>query len=328
MTDQVVTDRPGGVCTSCNTRLRLIPRDAAEYHSECPECGASLVIRFRADGSASVSLFDTSAASSLPRKPAPSRSPHWWVENSRNIAATITVAGAIALAIMLMSSASESQQDSTSFDNAGAAPVQNNKRQPDKPTDREVQRKTSKSETSLPGSQTVSTPTVPALPVLTGNEQLSSGSATKDEARSRPDITVADLSELPVQLSLPSDSKASIATIGGTIDDSSLPNTIVAAATTAGSRPEKMSVSERLEISIRSFRQTKSVPLSDVIQTVEQMCRVQVDTSAASLEQLNNQLSLSLENTTPALILTEAGRKSGLRVIVDKDSVRMISNQD
>ena len=92
--------------------------------------------------------------------------------------------------------------------------------------------------------------------------------------------------------------------------------------------PEQKSVRERLGFSIKSFRQTKPVPLHDLIMTVEQMCRVNVDVTAASEKSLSTAITLSLVDTTPADILADAGRKTGLRVIVDESSIRMIPEGD
>ena len=89
--------------------------------------------------------------------------------------------------------------------------------------------------------------------------------------------------------------------------------------------PPPMNIRQRLEISIIRFRQPDPVPLREVIRTVEQMCRVRVDVSAVPVEQLDSPITLSLTETTPAAILTEAGRKSGLRVIVDENSTRLVS---
>ena len=89
-----------------------------------------------------------------------------------------------------------------------------------------------------------------------------------------------------------------------------------------------MTLPQRLGISISSFRLTKPVPLREIIQTVEQMCRVQVDVSAASSQQLAQEVTVSLKDTTPAGILAEAGRKCGLAVIVGDDSVRMAARQN
>jgi len=92
--------------------------------------------------------------------------------------------------------------------------------------------------------------------------------------------------------------------------------------------PEQKSVRERLGFSIKSFRQTKPVPLHDLIRTLEQMCRVDVDVTAASANLLSTEVTLSLVDTTPADILSEAGRKAGLRAIVDESSIRMIPEED
>ena len=89
-----------------------------------------------------------------------------------------------------------------------------------------------------------------------------------------------------------------------------------------------MTVHERLEISISRFRQANPVPLRELIRTVEQLCRVRVDVSAASDELLETPVTLSLTKTTPSAILTEAGRKSGLRAIVDDDSVRLVPTEE
>lgn len=92
--------------------------------------------------------------------------------------------------------------------------------------------------------------------------------------------------------------------------------------------PKLMSVRERLGFSIQSFRQTNPVPLRDLIRTVERMCRVRVDVSGVSPASLSAEITLSFTDTTPADILSEAGRRTGLRVIVDESSVRMIPAEE
>jgi hypothetical protein len=164
-----------------------------------------------------------------------------------------------------------------------------------------------------------------------------------------PEQTVPRLTELPVDLATSSRSDLKPKRPGGSVQQiagtEETTNPDSQGAATIDVRPhgddisevgspeppaqpvaKPMNVRSRLDISIRSFRQTKPVPLRDVIRTIETMCRVRVDVSAVPPKLLAAEVTVSLRETTPLRILTEVGREHGLRAIVAENSVQLISN--
>lgn len=338
-------------CPSCRTRLRVALQAGTQTEFVCPECGTELVARSTGKRTLEISAVQKRAALSQPP-----RSASWrWLLISGNIRTTavvITVSCGMFLAIILTPPVGEpclrpgrdardpaASVDTATVDNSG------NSNQP---------------AGGATGSEFEATRARSVVPKRdTGSfsrrhtEAGSENAATSPVDAIRPDSELASTisNEPPIALTLPplGDEKparptGSVQLVAGkeetgrsdppgqplgdektaTADEVKVVTPNLADEKTA----EPMNVQARLEISIRSFRQTKPVPLRELIRTVEQMCRVRVDVSAAADEQLETPVTLSLTKTTPSAILAEAGRKSGLRAIVDEDSVRLVSTDE
>jgi len=338
-------------CPSCRTRLRVSLKAKSETKFDCPECGAALVARSTGNGDVEISAIGNGPALSQPRQSASWR----WLLISGNIRTTAVVYAVscgMFLAIILMPPVGEPclRPGRDAAEQANIADT----------TSVEDSDNSNQSAGRTPGSERDATA---AMPVASNHETNSSsrrhteaGSENKANSPANaapPDSELAStiLTEPPIALTLPSlgdeiptRPAGSVQLITGNeetdrSDPPGHPDGNGATAKAADSKvathnptdkkaTKPMNVRQRLEISILSFRQTKPVPLRELIRTVEQMCRVRVDVSAASNKQLETPVTLSLTKTTPATILAEAGRKSGLRAIVDEDSVRLVPTDE
>ena len=285
-------------CPSCRTRLRISLQANAETEFSCPECGAALAARSIANEEVEFSPVENTTTVN---RSSPLPSSHSWrkiIGNSRIIAAVITASVGMLLTIFLTPSVSE--------------PV---RRQPD---DQSV----NSEDSVINNHRTADLAPAESFSEVPGTFEGTSEVATSDAAPQREAAT-AQLSEGPIQ---PDPSPQSGVPEIGSPDDISRPQAPLQAQSDK-TVTQQMNFRQRLQISILRFRQSDPVTLREVIRIVEQMCQVRVNVSAASVEQLDSPVALSLSKTTPAAILTEAGRKSGLRVIVDENSVRMVPTE-
>lgn len=286
-------------CPSCRTRLRISLQANAESEFSCPECGAALAARSVANGDVEYSPVEN--ATTVDRSLAQPTFQSWRkiFGNSRIIATVVTASVGTVLALFMTQSASEPDihQLNDQRENSADSVINNS------------------------GTAAL-TPTESFIEVPTTFEGKSEV-ATSDAVPQREAAT-AQLTEDPIQPDPPRQS--GVPEIGSP-DDISRPEAPLLAQSDK-TVTQQMNVRQRLGISILRFRQSDPVPLREVIRTIEQMCEVQVVVATASAEQLESLVALSLTETTPAAILTEAGRKSGLRVIVDENSVRMVSTDD
>jgi predicted RNA-binding Zn-ribbon protein involved in translation (DUF1610 family) len=308
-------------CPSCSTRLRISLETADKSQFECPECGVALVAHQQSDGTIQIAEFSailsevSSHGVDFPRSVRVTfpRSVSELPGGSRTVAAAVTLIVGILLLTFLLPGGTDSKHVGPDPD-AAAADHHNNDVDP---SDAESSALAANSADSLPTETHDAKPPplieapvdashaaviADSLPVPGGNDvNVASGTAAAENHQSKITNAVGEQAKEPDAAEI----------------------TKPASAAQPAAKP--MSVRERLDISIRSFRQTKPIPLRDVIRIVERMCRVRVDISATSPEQLDKQITVSLQQTTPADILAEAGRNSGLRVIVEGASVRMIS---
>lgn len=347
MTNQGVASVPSSVCPSCNTRLRLPQLEAEESQFDCPECQTSLAIRRDGDGNTAVSIFEPPAAEEPSESLAGSRPAILRDARSRLIAAAVSTAGGIVIALLLIPTDKPVDRSGQHVTDAEHVPAPEVDPIPQQPASNVIRRDTANSGTTRPDLMNEPANTLPAIAARPDNRRPDTDSVTEQEIENTEKTVIADLSELPVKLSLPSASSrqadtrsaasgetarttrlpgndSKITTVSGTAGSNEPTKATLPSTTEKQPSPRPMTVQQRLEISIRRFRQTKPVALAEIIRTVEQMCRVQVDTSVLSSDQLNQEVSVSLQNTTPALILTEVGRKTGLRVIINGNSVQML----
>ncbi|MFT4555897.1 MAG: putative RNA-binding Zn-ribbon protein involved in translation (DUF1610 family) [Planctomycetaceae bacterium] len=338
-------------CPSCRTRLRVSLKAESKTEFDCPECGVALVARSTENGDVEVSTA-ANAQELTPPTQGVLRLHAVWSAKSRTIAAAVTASFGFLLVIYLTTSdrkpVHRSARDANgTVGNAGTETVAGSNKSNQPPG-------------GMTGSERDATA---AMPVASNHEtnspsrrhtEVGSENATTSSSKAAPtdsELASTILNEPPIALTLPTigDEKptrpaGSVQLITGNeetdrSDPPGHPDGNGATAKTDDSKvathnptdkeaTKPMNVRQRLEISILSFRQTKPVPLRELIRTVEQMCRVRVDVSAASDEQLETPVTLSLTKTTPATILAEAGRKSGLRVIVGEDSVRLVPTEE
>ncbi|NQV26429.1 MAG: hypothetical protein HQ518_18900 [Rhodopirellula sp.] len=325
-------------CPECRTRLRLSIQAGGQTDFVCPECNAALTAHSTQNGTVEISTVENASTSdSLTSSPLPSgpsaqatlQRYRKLFSNSRAIAAVVTVSLGMILAIFLLPSVGE----------------------PDHRPAQVASSPDANSDGSAVASADVTDQAVADNTIAARRHAIADEVPAEADATSDSQATVANLSQPSVELvppsldiSQPAHKSDAVQLIAGTEEisssdsqltlgnrhesqEASLPKELISTPpdeTTA----KPMSVRERLAISIRSYRQTKPVSLHGVIRTVEQMCRVRVDVSAVSNAQLEKEITLSLQATTPAAVLDAAGRKCGLLAIVDETSVRMISAEE
>ena len=155
----------------------------------------------------------------------------------------------------------------------------------------------------------------------------------RDDSLDKPLVELTDTIEIPV-LGTPttpvesSISDAPAARIPSTVDaptDNSIADTsaVVPPANTVDpvvERPRQSSFEERLQIEIPSFEQKEPVPLSGLIEVIEQLIQVRITMDGLPTETRTKPVSFSLKATTPLEILAESARLAGARPIVDEDS--------
>ena len=284
------------VCPSCRTRLRISLQGKAKTEFACPECGAALTARSTANGDVEVSAAEIASAP-VPSAQPVSRLQTTWTQHSRTIAAVVTASIGILLAIFMTPSAGEPDHQ-TNRDTTAALPKVQLATAPDNAFAIAADPQKSAPPETIPELNQAFTdfPSESLSDAISGREtgSVPLNAATNENNRPEPPSVPEN--------SNPQDIVTSKAPVVAPVDKTAA---------------KPMSVRKRLEISIRSFRQTKPVPLRQLIRTVEQMSRVRVDVSAVPDEQLGTLVTLSLTETTPAEILNDAGRKSGLRAIVD-----------
>jgi hypothetical protein len=312
------------VCPSCSTRLRIPLETADKSQFACPECQVALVAHQQSNGTIQVAEFSAMLTEASSHGVDFSRSVH--VDSprsvsqlpggSRTIAAAVTLVVGILFLIFLLPGSTDSEQAGPDTDTAVAGPHSDEVDPTEVESDALATNSADPLSTETPDAQT---PRVIEVPVEPPQADAVADSLPAPDANV---VNVASATE-----TTPNDqTKISNAAAEQAKDPDAAEITKPAAAAQPAAKP--MNVRERLDISVRSFRQTKPTPLRDVIRIVEQMCRVRVDISAASPEQLDKEVTVSLRQTTPADILAEAGRNSGLRVIVEDASVRMISTPE
>lgn len=318
-------------CPSCRTRLRISLTANHETEFVCPECGAALTARSASNGDVAFSPVEN--VPSLDRSTVHPALQTWRtiIGNSRTIAAVMTACFGILLAIFLTPSVGEpdgrqlEDHDNSKLANTGTAdvtPIEAVREGPGSvATGLEVAAREETANTLLENATILPTQST----VADQRQPLDDVSPTKNsdaEPEQKPDTV--ELTSRTQQLD--ASGQQTIPEIGSPDDIRHPPAPLLALGEKTVSRP--MSVRQRLDISIVRFRQSEPVPLRELIRTIEQICRVQVDVSAASVEQLGTSVTVALTETTPAAILIEAGRKCGLRAIVDENSVRMVSSKE
>lgn len=324
------------VCPSCKTRLRL-SMNASELSLDfdCPECEISLFASWDETTGVKISAAEDEVSADVTAQDQATRLTRNLLAKPRTIAAVITVSLGLILAISLASTegtpATKLSRDETEMP-AGAA---------DRPRDESEAPDKSVAEVAIPVEPAreaeLLVDAASQAPEQRNNDRSDFYKHAGDIALAPPDGLVAKAGQPSGEL-VSAGGEASgtdppvsaVEQIPSDVKDD-LPAGLVVKPLDAQPEqplPKPMSVRERLGISIESFRQTEPVSLRELIKTVEQMCRVHVDVTSASQNSLTTGVTLSLKVTTPADILSEAGRKAGLRAIVDESSVRMIPEDD
>lgn len=324
------------VCPSCKTRLRLsMDAENPSLEFACPECEISLVAIWTVTTGVDVSTTEDQVSGETPAHDAAIRLTRKLTAKHRTIAAMITASLGLILAISLTSTGSNPSSNSilegTEVPGIAADQSHEASEAPDK-TDAEVA-----STMELVREPQPIVDTASHITEQTYNDRSDSVEQPGGVSSLPPDALIAKAARDSVKLvsadgdASGSDPEASsVAQIAAHVKNESSDGRVLDPLELQAQQPtpEQKSVRERLGFSIKSFRQTKPVPLHDLIMTVSQMCRVDVDVTAASENSLSTEVTLSLVDTTPADILSEAGRKTGLRAIVDESSIRMIPDVD
>jgi predicted RNA-binding Zn-ribbon protein involved in translation (DUF1610 family) len=336
------------VCPSCNTRLRISLQGQPRSEFVCPECGLALLARLASNDSVEISAVPTAPLTKPHKQSIISRFPELRLGRSRIIAVVITASVGLLLFILVTPSTEQLQQST----DVAASNLSTGPRTLDNVNTVATVDSTKQGiEVDRPAPDAGIAESNVASPFRNSPEDAVNKSLESNpNARTvTPQQTAPILSELPIDLAIsptrdsqPKLPAGSVQQVAGT-EDSRNPDSEKAA--TIGEPPlvgdvaeigspqvpaqpvaKPMNFRSRIEISIRSFRQSKPVPLRDVIRTIETMCRVRVDVSTVPSKLLAAEVTVSLRETTPLEILTEVGRKHGLRAIVGDSSVQLISN--
>jgi hypothetical protein len=348
MTSQGSDGGPSDVCPSCNTRLRISLQGLSRYEFGCPECGLALLARRVSDNAVEILPVSAIPLTRSHEQSGVKLSPGLQRGKSRMVAAMITAVIGLILFILTTASTQQSQQttdlttsnltirhpavdnasigesvDSTGpgiGDNRPATDAGLSERTASSPHNNDSDESANMTTSAEPNARRV-TPqeTAPRLIELPFNL---ANSSTRDLQPKRPAVSTQQVAGTEDSTD-PRSQEA--ATIGQRPSGNDVPN-LSAPKVPAQSVTKPMDVRSRLAISIRRFRQTKPVPLRDMIRTIETMSRVRVDVSTVPSELLAAEVTISLRETTPLEILAAAGRKHGLRAIVGDSTVQLISN--
>lgn len=316
-------DKQQDVCPFCNTRLRIQLPGNDRVECPCPECEAPLIAHLGMSGAVEVSKAEPAAAKAESREIAPDWSASFLSGRTRTVAAAVTGFFGILIVAAVTHSSNEPETGpesnfSTAIDPAAQVPPQQQS-----PADSQE-----KTEGSVLASKAPSVPAVdlseetPAETETAESPEVSEALELPAKAPDNPSVLLVAGTEPPTKSStqeIPNSGiSAGIADVKPVADPTTVSKPV--------SRP--MSLRQRLGISIRSFRQEKPISLRDLVQTIENMCQIRVDVSTVSAAHLDKQITVSRDRTTPADILTEAGRKCGLRIIVAENSIRLTSETE
>lgn len=316
-------DKRQDVCPFCNTRLRIQLQGSDRVECPCPECKAPLTAHLGMSGAVEVSKAKPTAAKAESREIAPDWSASFLSGRTRTVAAAVTGFFGILIVAAVTHSSNEPETGSESNFATAIDPASQVPPQQQSPADSQE-----KTEGSVLASKTSSAPAA-ALPEETPAETETAESPEVSEALALPAKVLGDPSVLLVVGTEPPAQSFTQKILNPGISTVPTDGEPVADPTTVSkpvSRP--MSLRQRLGISIRSFRQEKPISLRELVQTIENMCQIRVDVSTVSAAHLDKQITVSRDRTTPADILTEAGRKCGLRIIVAENSIRLTSETE
>lgn len=331
MSSRDAVTEPSGVCPACMTRLRVSLQESGGERFDCPECDAGLVVERTSDRSDAFQV--TLAVSSVRRKDVPSFR-NIFSGHSRLVAFFVTASvGWTILALIVPSVESEGHRR---LDRAAETPVQ-----PAADAEPETH------ESGEPKHQIVrgddEFPDVGRSPVVPDTEVRSTVDMTRAQSGASDDSSASKVSsnlesgrpagrenspDDSLGGSIPSEPVLPRAPLTGgrkvaAAKEERKPSTVAVV-----NRPEvaeTMNLTQRLEIPIQRLRITDSLPFQDVVRMVEQMCRIQIDVSTVSKNELERGVTLELQETTPIEILSAAARKNGLRVTVNETSVMIVA---
>lgn len=270
------------ICPACSTRLRVGVAEAPPTGFDCPDCSASLVLNKQDSGELSVSVADTPAPPvSQAMKPLP-----------KLVAAGVTVVAAILVLVVALTGGSDESDVAADQVPQSESVAQTPESRPDEPP-----------VTPLPDEDEVVTEPLPepVIEVAVAEPEIDIRPPAADEPATRIPVDpaeepeAADLADTPILPELSPDEPVDI-------------------------QPILPPFADRIAITISSFDQSKPTPLSSVIEVVEQLTQVSINTDAVPVELLSKPVSFAVEEATPVEILSEAIRQSGLKIDVDEQA--------
>ena len=270
------------ICPACSTRLRLSAADVPQSDFDCPDCSAPLLVNRAESGELSVSRADPDET--------PVSSTGLLLQ-PRLIAGVVTVAAAIGLiAISFSGEPEEAGADWQRLSNEAPSvgepgDIAQAPSAPEQPTDETVPELLPEPSIEL----AVAEPEIEIRPPV-GDDPASRIPADRVE---QPETV--DLDNTPILPELSPDERIDV-------------------------QPILPPFTERIAISIPSFDQSKPTPLSSVIEVVEQLTLVSVETDAVPDELLSRPVSFTARDATPVDILKAAIRQTGLRIVVDEQA--------
>lgn len=286
------------ICPACSTRLRLSPTNLPESAFDCPDCSTSLQLEKSESGDLRVQALDVIEA------PAAGGS------ISRNQAFAIAATSIVAVTVLILGLSGDTDEaagganDESPAIAAADETVESPQLQPVDPD---------------AGSLTEPTPDIDVPPVEPG-DAIAQRAPADDPALRIP----ADDNGEPA---VPANAELVPPAAAGDSDDTPIlpeldPGEPVVAT------PVQPAFETRVGIAIPSFDQTKPTSLASVIEIVEQLAQVSIDTAAVPVELQRKSVSFAVTDTTPLGILSEAARLAGLQVVVDDEAIRLLPDAD
>lgn len=288
------------VCPECSTRLRLTPDERPVGEFPCPDCGATLHAESSESGDIRLVpvTADVSPATAHPRRP-------------QVIAITVTTLLLGVLLIVLFSGDSDPPVADADINNTPETT----------------------SSQSLPADIASEDPLLVDASTNSGSDNDSANMPLEEIT---DQIDIGALGAAPESLDTPrTDQPAAripgVSQAGEDVPDTRgeqpAPDDSDAPVIPVVEAPVVPPFRDRLGIGIPSFDQTQATTLPKLLEVVELLAQVRIDTEAASSDSQRKPISFSLTDTTPLAILEEAGRLAGLEVVVDDNAelIRLVS---
>ena len=334
-------------CPSCATRLRLGPTFFAEKRVPCPECSTDLLVGHSESG-IRVALFVAEIEDAVSKLPSIVSKILDSPRRAQWLAGAVTSIVALTIIVLVLTGPDDT-------DRVSADPMQEEKHAPSQLGTGTTVALDKTDATKLPDDSVIDSPKTPA-------NQNTDASADRNETvgvvpaapqpnllNERPDNVTElpstqikqvvntenanepDTQVKPASIDVPAkpnvgpgpvppvDSQVVGPVVTGPTDDVPLVEKPPIAPPV---EPPKTLV-ERLAQPLRSFKQATPVPLSAIVEIVEELVQARITFEVSVTPALQTLVVLSLEKTTPQELLEQAVVRAKLKVVVTDDAIRL-----